>query len=71
MNKKLDAIIANKIISDGYPFNSETNKLTYISKNQFVAFEKNSKLNLARSLIELIYKSYINNKKTYLRKYDG
>lgn len=53
--KKLNAIIANQVHTDGYPFNSDNNTLTYINtqKNHSV-FENQPKTELATALMGLI-----------------
>lgn len=55
-DKKLNAIVANQIDATGYPFNADTNQLTYITAERCIELPMGSKLQLAGKLIELITK---------------
>ena len=58
-HKSLDAIVANQISADGFPFGAEQNIVTYINKSQHcVELEKNTKNILALNLLAMIAKDY-------------
>lgn len=52
--KKCNVIIANQIQQDGYPFNHDSNQLSFITNNKTLAFPENSKDALAYLLIDKI-----------------
>ena len=54
INKKLDIIIANQIKENGYPFGSDTNQVSFISKTFVKSLERDSKANIAKQLLDLI-----------------
>ena len=56
LEKKCDAIILNKIGKKNQVFNSEMNKVSFISKKLTLHFQKTSKINVAKKMIELINK---------------
>jgi len=56
LEKKCDAIIVNKIGKKNQVFNSEMNKVSFISEKLTLHFKKTSKINVAKKIIELINK---------------
>jgi len=56
LEKKCDAIIVNKINKKNQVFNSEMNKVSFISKKLTLHFQKTSKIIVAKKMIELINK---------------
>lgn len=52
--KKLDMIIANDVSSSEIGFNSDNNQVTIISENAETALKENSKVQLARDIIQTI-----------------
>ena len=54
--KKCDAIIVNKINKYNDVFNSDFNKVTFITKKKKVDFKKMSKIKVAKHIVELIEK---------------
>jgi len=55
MEKNLDLIVANQIEKDGFPCNSDKNIVLVLDRNgQSIRFEKDSKMNLARQIADLI-----------------
>ena len=54
--KKCDAIIVNKINKYNDVFNSDYNKVTFITKNKKIDFKKMSKIKTAKHIVELIEK---------------
>ena len=56
LEKKCDAIIVNKIDKKNQVFNSEMNKVSFISKKLTLHFQKTSKIIVAKKMIELINK---------------
>jgi phosphopantothenoylcysteine decarboxylase / phosphopantothenate---cysteine ligase len=52
--KKCNVIIANQIQQDGYPFNCDSNKLHFITKEKMIALPENSKTALAYLLADEI-----------------
>ena len=59
-NKQLGAIVANKVNSDGYPFNDDKNTLCYLSAEKTLFFEQDLKMNLAKRLLKEIYTDFKN-----------
>lgn len=59
INKKLNAIVANIVTADGYPFGSDTNQVTYINKNQEITELAPANKNLlAEEIMACILKDY-------------
>ena len=59
-SKQLDAIIANQIESDGFPFAADDNAVIYINKSlQRTEFGRDSKATLAHKLMQIIAEEYI------------
>ena len=59
-SKQLDAIIANQIESDGFPFAADDNAVMYINKSlQHTKFARDSKAVLAHKLMQIISREYI------------
>lgn len=57
--KKLNAIVANYVTDDGYPFNSDSNEVVYINCGGVVIhFERQDKINLAKKLGSLIVEEF-------------
>ncbi|MDC0037191.1 bifunctional phosphopantothenoylcysteine decarboxylase/phosphopantothenate--cysteine ligase CoaBC [Alphaproteobacteria bacterium] len=56
LEKKCDAIIVNKIDKYNDVFNSDFNKVTFITKNKKIDFKKMSKIKIAKHIVELIEK---------------
>mgnify|MGYP001502614943 FL=1 len=54
--KKCDAIIVNKINKYNDVFNSDFNKVTFITKKKKIDFKKMSKIKVAKHIVELIEK---------------
>ncbi|MDC0192451.1 bifunctional phosphopantothenoylcysteine decarboxylase/phosphopantothenate--cysteine ligase CoaBC [Alphaproteobacteria bacterium] len=54
--KKCDAIIVNKINEYNNVFNSDYNKVTFITKKKKIDFKKMSKIKTAKHIVELIEK---------------
>ena len=54
--KKCDAIIVNKIDKYNDVFNSDYNKVTFITKKKKIDFKKMSKIKVAKHIVELIEK---------------
>ena len=54
--KKCDAIIVNKINKYNDVFNSDYNKVSFITKNKKIDFKKMSKIKTAKHIVELIEK---------------
>ena len=52
--KKCDAIIVNKINKYNDVFNSDFNKVTFITKKKKIDFKKMSKIKIAKHIVELI-----------------
>jgi len=59
-NKQLGAIVANKVNSDGYPFNDDKNTCCYISTEKTLFLEQDLKMNLAKRLLKEIYTDFKN-----------
>lgn len=57
-NKKLSAIIANKISETGYPFGEDTNELLYINHREMVQLPRNTKVYLAHQLVQQVFKDF-------------
>ncbi len=55
IEKNLDVIIANKIDATGYPFDADTNELIYLTQKETIALEKDTKENLAKKIISLLF----------------
>ena len=56
LEKKCDAIIVNKIDKKNQVFNSEMNKIAFITEKLTLHFKKTSKINVAKKIIKLINK---------------
>ena len=56
LEKKCDAIIVNKIGKKNQVFNSEMNKVSFISEKLTLHFKKTSKINVAKKILGLINK---------------
>ena len=56
LEKKCDAIIVNKIDKYNDVFNSDYNKVTFITKKKKIDFKKMSKIKVAKHIVELIEK---------------
>jgi len=54
LNKKLDMIIANDVSDSSIGFNSDSNRVTIITKENEINFAENSKTQLARDIIQNI-----------------
>ena len=54
--KKCDAIVVNKINKYNDVFNSDFNKVTFITKKKKIDFKKMSKIKVAKHIVELIEK---------------
>ena len=54
--KKCDAIIVNKINKYNDVFNSDFNKVTFITKKKKIDFKKMSKIKIAKHIVELVAK---------------
>jgi len=54
LEKKCDAIILNKIGKKNQVFNSEMNKVSFISEKLTLHFQKTSKINVAKKMMRLI-----------------
>lgn len=52
--KKCNIIIANKINEKGYPFNSDTNEVSLVSKKKLINFPDKQKKQLAYDLLDII-----------------
>ena len=55
-NKKCDAIVVNKIDENNQVFGSDYNKVSFITKKTTLNLKKSSKINIAKKMIQLIYK---------------
>lgn len=60
-NKSLDAIIANKIHTDGFPFNAAQNELTWITPSEKKYLTLDTKQKLAFKIVKLIHEAMLNN----------
>ena len=56
INKKLDMIIANDVSDTSIGFDSDNNEVMIITQNKSILAKKDSKLNIARNIIDLITK---------------
>ncbi len=59
IKKNCHAIVANQITASGYPFDDDANTLTYVTRQQCVAITKNTKINLAYTLISYIQEDFL------------
>ena len=55
LKKKCDAIVVNKIDKNNQVFGSDLNKVSFITKKTTLNFNKTSKINVAKKMIQLIY----------------
>ena len=56
INKKLNMIIANDVSDTSIGFDSDNNEVMIITQNKSILAKKDSKLNIARNIIDLITK---------------
>ena len=59
LDKKCDAIVLNKINKENDVFNSDFNKISFITKNKILNFAKTTKINTAKKISALIYSLYL------------
>lgn len=60
LNKNLDAIVANQILSSTTPFNSDENEVTFISKKSCITpIKRDTKKNISRKIMALICSDYL------------
>lgn len=62
VNKNLDGVCLN-IIDENNSFGEDTNKIDFISNNEIVHLEKDTKLNISLKLLDILKKNNINNEK--------
>ena len=60
INKKLNMIIANDVSDTSIGFDSDNNEVMIITQNKSILAKKDSKLNIARNIIDLITKEVKN-----------
>lgn len=56
--KQLNAIVANQISDKGYPFNADTNALTYINHKAVTPLPTDSKLKLAEKIMGMVIQDF-------------
>ena len=55
LEKNCDAIVVNKIDKNNPVFNSDLNRVSFITKDKIFNFKKQLKISLAKKLIDLVY----------------
>ncbi|MDQ5920648.1 MAG: phosphopantothenoylcysteine decarboxylase / phosphopantothenate---cysteine ligase [Pseudomonadota bacterium] len=63
INKKVDLIIANDVSNPDIGFNSDYNEVYIISKIDTLKIERSSKPQIAKKILQYVYKSYVNSGK--------
>ena len=58
LKKGADMIVVNDVSQNDIGFDADENAVTIISKNEIIQLEKNSKKNIAQSILEIVFAQY-------------